>query len=55
MFDSFVAVLSSSPLIEVKVFTFIGEFLLALWLVTRLRRLPKREAAYHEAPTAVVR
>jgi hypothetical protein len=54
-FDSCVAVLSSSPLIEVATFTFVGEFLLALWLVVRGRRLTLSESGHHEDPTAVAR
>lgn len=55
MFDGFVAVFSSNPPIEVATFTFIGEFLLALWLVIRGRRLTLSELGHHENPTAVAR
>lgn len=55
VFDSFVAVLSSNPSIEVATFTFVGEFLLALWLVIRGRRLTLGESGHHEDPTAVAR
>lgn len=55
VFDSFVAVLSSNPWIEVSTFTFVGEFLLALWLVIRGRRLTFNKPGHHEGPTAVTR
>lgn len=55
VFDSFVAVLSSSPLIEVATFTAIGELLLALWLVIRGRRLTLSQSGLNEDPTAVAR
>ena len=42
-FDSLVAVLSPNPPVEVATFTFVGEFLLALWLVIRGRRLTSGE------------
>jgi hypothetical protein len=51
VFDSLVAVLYPSPLIEVATFTFVGEFLLALWLVIRGRRLTLSESGHREAPT----
>ncbi len=54
-FDSVVAVFSSSPLIEVSTFTFVGEFLLALWLVIRGRRLTLGDSGHHEDPTAGAR
>ncbi len=54
-FDSFVAVFSSNPLIEVATFTFVGEFLLALWLVIRGRRLTLSKSRHHGDPTAVAR
>jgi hypothetical protein len=37
--DSLGAVLSQSPWTDVSSFTFLGEFLLALWLVIRARRI----------------
>jgi hypothetical protein len=55
VFDSLVAVFSSDPPVEVATFTFVGEFLLALWLVIRGRRLTLSEPGRREAPTAVAR
>jgi hypothetical protein len=40
LIDSFGTVLSHGSWTEISSFTFIGEFLLALWLVIRGRRLP---------------
>lgn len=37
--DSFGAVLSAGPWTDISAFTFLGEFLLALWLVIRARRI----------------
>jgi hypothetical protein len=39
VFDSFIAVFFPNPAIEIATFTFVGEFLLALWLVIRGREL----------------
>ena len=50
LFDSFARVTGSSP--DVSTFTFIGEFLLALWLVTRGRRLTLTKAGAHDGPIA---
>jgi hypothetical protein len=55
VFDSFVAVFFSNPAIEIATFTFVGEFLLALWLVIRGRKLMPSESGHHEDPTAVAR
>jgi hypothetical protein len=55
VFDSSVAVLSSNPAIEVATFTFIGEFLLAPWLVIWGRRLTLSESGHHEDPIAGAR
>jgi Domain of unknown function (DUF4386) len=54
-FDSFVAVLFPIPSFEVATFTFIGEFLLALWLVIWGRRLKLSESVVHEDPDAMAR
>lgn len=54
-FDSLVAVLSPGFPIKVVTFTFIGELLLALWLVIRGRRLTVNESAHHEDPNAAAR
>jgi Domain of unknown function (DUF4386) len=54
-FDSFIAVFSPSALIEITTFTFIGEFLLALWLVIRGRRLTLSKSGQHEDSTAGAR
>jgi hypothetical protein len=35
---------------DVSTFTFIGEFLLALWLVTRRRRITSSENGSHDGP-----
>lgn len=53
-FDSIVALLFASPPIEIGIFTFIGEFLLALWLVIQGRRITVRESELPD-PTAVAR
>lgn len=54
-FDSFGAVLSASPSIEIATFTFIGEFLLALWLVIWGCRLTVSESEPREDQIAVAR
>lgn len=46
LFDSFGRAAGSSP--NVSAFTFIGEFLLALWLVTRGRRITLSETGSHD-------
>lgn len=46
LFDSFGRAAGSSP--DVSAFTFIGEFLLALWLVTRGRRITLSETGSHD-------
>ena len=48
--DSFGAVLSSGGWTDISAFTFIGEFLLALWLVTRARRIAESSSALDEEP-----
>jgi len=53
--DSFGAVLSRGSWTDVSSFTFIGEFLLALWLVIWGRRLILSESLRHEDPIAVAR
>ena len=45
--DSLGTVLSQGSWTAVSSFTFIGEFLLALWLVIRARRIAERTAAVH--------
>jgi hypothetical protein len=39
VFDSFAATLTGGSLVELSSFTFLGEFVLALWLVLRARRI----------------
>ena len=51
--DTFGAVLSPGSWTDVSSFTFIGEFLLALWLVIWGRRLTLTAAGLHEDPIAV--
>lgn len=46
LFDSFGRAAGSSP--DVSAFTFIGEFLLALWLVTRGRGITLSESGSHD-------
>jgi hypothetical protein len=53
--DSVATVLSDGAWTDVSVFTFIGEFLLALWLVTRGRRLTLPEPRPRQLPTAAAR
>jgi hypothetical protein len=53
LFDSF-ARAAGSPT-DVSTFTFIGEFLLALWLVTRGRRITLREARSYGGDAAAAR
>lgn len=53
LIDSFAKVLSNGSWTEVSSFTFVGEFLLALWLVTRGRRLGLLESPQHEVLVAV--
>lgn len=52
-FDSFGAVLFQGVSTEISVFTFIGEFLLALWLVIWGRRITLSESVRHEDPVGV--
>lgn len=54
-FDSFVAVLPASIPIEIAMFIFVGEFLLALWLVIRGRRLTVSESTTREDQITVAR
>jgi hypothetical protein len=53
--DSFGTVLSRGSWTEVSSFTFLGEFLLALWLVIWGRRLTSSGSVIHEDPIAVAR
>jgi hypothetical protein len=46
--DTFGTVLSRGPWTDTATFTFLGEFLLALWLVIRSRRLTADDSAGHE-------
>ena len=55
MVDSFVAVLYQGSWTDISNFTFIGEFLLALWLVIRGRRLTVSESGLHDDPIAAER
>lgn len=54
-FDSFAAVLWPSISIELGTFTFVGEVLLALWLLIQGRRLTMNESGFHEDLTVVAR
>lgn len=49
--DSFGAVLSQSSWTDISAFTFLGEFLLALWLVIRARAVAAGAAELEAAPT----
>jgi hypothetical protein len=51
--DSLGVVLSQGSWTDISSFTFIGEFLLALWLLIRGRRLTVSASARHEDPIAV--
>jgi Domain of unknown function (DUF4386) len=53
--DSLGAVLSQGPWTDISSFTFIGEFLLALWLMIRARRIAVATSALSEEPLAVAR
>jgi hypothetical protein len=53
--DSLGAVLSQGTWTDISSFTFIGEFLLALWLVFRARRIAASTPALHEEPIAIAR
>jgi hypothetical protein len=54
-FDGFAAVLSPGISIEIASFTFVGEFLLALWLVIRPSRRTLSPPRFHEDPIGAVR
>jgi Domain of unknown function (DUF4386) len=53
--DSLGAVLSSGSWTDISSFTFIGEFLLALWLLIRARRIAASTSALQEEPIAAAR
>jgi len=53
--DSFGAILFRGSWTDVSSFTFIGEFLLALWLVVRGRRLSLGGRGPHDSPIAATR
>ena len=54
--DSLGAVLSQGPWTAISSFTFLGEFLLALWLVIRARRIAASTSAlYDEEHAALAR
>ena len=53
--DSFGIVLSQGTWTAIASYTFIGEFLFALWLVIRGRRLTPSEPRLHENPVAAAR
>ena len=53
--DSLGAVLSQGSWTDISSFTFIGEFLLALWLVIRARRIAVTASALEEEPITVTR
>jgi Domain of unknown function (DUF4386) len=53
--DSIGAVLSQGSWTDISSFTFIGEFLLALWLVIRAGHIAASASALHEEPIGVAR
>ena len=53
--DSLGAVLSQGSWTDITSFTFIGEFLLALWLLIRARRLAENTSALDQEPLTVAR
>lgn len=53
LFDSFAAVLATAT--NVGAFTFVGEFLLGLWLVARWRRITVRTSAALDEPKEMAR
>jgi hypothetical protein len=53
--DSLGAVLSQGSWTDITSFTFLGEFLLALWLVIRARRIAATTSVLQEEPIAVTR
>ena len=53
--DSVAAILSRESWSVVSSFTFIGEFLLALWLVVRGYRITLGGPGFHDDPIAVAR
>jgi len=53
--DSVAAILSRGSWTVVSSFTFIGEFLLALWLVVRGHRITLGGPGLHDDPIAVAR
>lgn len=50
-FDTMAAVLTSGPPIVVSTFTFVGEFLLAVWLLVRSRRLSQHATPFDTTAT----
>jgi hypothetical protein len=54
-FDSLNAMLSQGPATRISTFTFVGEFLLALWLVIWGRRITLSGSGLHQNPVAVAR
>jgi hypothetical protein len=53
--DSLGAVLSQGSWTDITAFTFIGEFLLALWLLIRARRIAENTSALDQEPLTVAR
>ena len=53
--DSLGAVLSQGSWTDITSFTFIGEFLLALWLLIRARRIAESTSALDQEPRTVAR
>jgi hypothetical protein len=53
--DSLAVVLSQGTWTDISSFTFLGEFLLALWLVIRARRIAGNASLHHEEPMTVPR
>lgn len=53
--DSLGAVLSQGSWTDISAFTFIGEFLLALWLLIRARSIAVRTSAVNDEPLPVAR
>jgi hypothetical protein len=51
--DSLGAVLSQGAWTDISSFTFLGEFLLALWLVIRARRIAASASVHYEEPITV--
>jgi hypothetical protein len=55
LIDSMIAVLTTSPTTRISTVTFLGEFLLAIWLVTRGRRITLEMPAPGHGPASAIR